>query len=294
MNFQNTILVNFSTFKTLRKEQAFSKKPILCLTIFFFTIAALQTAQDFLHAYLHGYEGYLADSLVFKIYWMLFIPILSFLFYHPAQIKEKIHSRMQGLVGITGVALLSVVHITLVALLIVVVSNLIFYHPFSFSTPFKYFASEHMYLTFFIYASGVAITFLYMDDKAVPKDNAIITSAQPYDQTADKFADFISISVQNKQIPIPVKDVICIQADRPYINIHTCSGQYLYTATLKEMLLKLGSHRFVRIHRSTIVNTSQVAQFKSRSNGDYDVTLKNGEVLRMSRNYYAAFRALMV
>ncbi|WP_162054582.1 LytTR family DNA-binding domain-containing protein [Pontibacter pamirensis] len=47
------------------------------------------------------------------------------------------------------------------------------------------------------------------------------------------------------------------------------------------------------MHRSTIVNTAQVEHIRSRSNGDYDVTLKNGEVVRMSRNYYPAFKELV-
>lgn len=293
MNIQNNTLASFSALKTLGKEQASIKNPFLYLTMFFFTIAALQTGQDFLHAHLNGYKGYLADSLIFKIYWMLFIPTLGFLFYHTAQIKEKIPSRLRWLVSIAGVALLSAVHITLTALLIVVVSSLFFYRPFSFSTPLNYFASEHIYLTLFFYASGVAFLFLYKNGKVGPKDTASIASPELHEHPSDKFADFISISVHNKQIPIPVKEVICIQADRPYVSIHTCSGQYLHAATLKDMLTKLGSPRFVRIHRSTIVNTEQVEHIKSRSNGDYDVTLKNGELVRMSRNYYAAFRELM-
>ncbi len=293
MNYQNNILANFSLLKTLGKKRAFSKKPILYLTIFFFTIAALQTGQDFLHAHLHGYEGYLADSLVFKIYWVLYIPILGFLFYRSAHIKEKIQSRLRWLVGIAGVVLLSAVHILLVALLIVMVSSLFFYRPFSFSTPLNYFASEHIYLTLFFYASGAAFIFLYKDGKAVAMNTASIASPALHEAPSDKFAEFISVSVQNKLIPIPAKDVICIQADRPYVSIHTCTGKYLHTATLKDMLTKLGTHRFVRIHRSTIVNTEQVEHIRSRANGDYDVTFKNGEVVRMSRNYYATFRKAM-
>ncbi|WP_162055422.1 LytR/AlgR family response regulator transcription factor [Pontibacter pamirensis] len=293
MNFQKDISAHFSHLKPLGQERAFNKKPVLYLTVFFFTIAALQTGQDFLHAHLHGYKGYLADSLVFKIYWVLFIPILSFLFYRSAQIKERIHSRLQWLVGMAGVALLSAVHILLVAFLIVVVSSLFFYRPFTFSTPLTYFASEHIYITLFFYASGAAFIFLYKDRKAVEMNTASIASPKLHEQPSDTFADFIPVSVQNKLIPIPAKDVICIQADRPYVKIHTCSGQYLHAATLKDMLTKLGAHRFVRIHRSTIVNTAQVEHIRSRSNGDYDVTLKNGEVVRMSRNYYPAFKELM-
>lgn len=262
------------------KEWAISKRPTLFLTIFFVAIAMLQTGQDFLHSHLNGYTRYLADSLIFKIYWILFIPVLSFLYYHAAEIEGK---RPRWWVGIAGTILVSVMHLVVVALLIVVVSHLFFHQPFRFFTPLRYFASEHFYLTLFFYGAGFVYIFFKKQQKSLP---AVATKAP-------ELPDFISVSAQNRLIPVPVNEVLYIRADRPYISLQTCKGCYLHAATLKDMQAKLNPLQFVRVHRSVIVNIKLVGHYTSRSNGDYDITMKNGGVVRMSRNYFPGFKKLL-
>ncbi len=289
MPYQNQILTNSSFLRTLVFEPTSGKRLVWFTTIFFLIIAALQTGQDFLHAYLNGYRGYLADSLIFKVYWIVFIPALSFLLYESPKIRKSTPEKFRWLIVIAGILLLSAAHILLVALLINMVSSLFFYNPFPITTPLHYFASEHVYLTLFFYSAGAAIIFRNKKEQSDTKEiNAI--SSRERQSTQDRLAEFISVSVQNKVIPIPTRAIICIVADRPYVRIQTNSGRYLHASTLKDMLDILGTGKFVRVHRSTIINREFVDHIKSRSNGDYDVTLRNGEVVRMSRNYYGAFR----
>lgn len=283
MRLQNDIFSTSSLVQFPAKEWRIAKNPQLLLTILFLAIAMLQTGQDFLHSYVNGYTGYLADSLVFKIYWILFIPVLSFLIFHAAEVKKKSRSYPGWLIGIAGTILLSVTHLLVVALLIVMVSHLFFYQPFRFSTPLRYFASEHFYLTLFFYGAGFAFIFYKKQQKRLP---ATATKAP-------EFPDFISVSVQNRLIPVPVNEVLYIRADRPYISLHTSKGSYLHAATLKNMHAQLNPLHFVRVHRSVIVNMRQVEHYTSRSNGDYDITMKNGEVVRMSRNYFPEFKKLL-
>ncbi len=266
---------------------ALSKRPVLLLAIFFCAIALLHTGQDFLHAHLNGYRGYLSESLLFKTYWLLFIPAGALVFRYGPLLRKQGPRYQKWLVGLTGATFFTLVHIAATALLIVLLSNVWFRQPFEVATPLRYFTSEHFYLTLFFYGAGFAFI-LYKKEKAVLPP----TEKPPQEPAASPF--FIPVSIHNKVVPVPVKDVLFISADKPYINIHTLSGNYLHTATLKEMEEKLAPSRFVRIHRATIVNTTQVAHYKSRSNGDYDITLTNGAVVRMSRNYYAGFKKVML
>lgn len=48
--------------------------------------------------------------------------------------------------------------------------------------------------------------------------------------------------------------------------------------------------KFIRIHKSNLVNIDFVESFVSRFNGDYDLTLSNNVTLRISRNYAADFK----
>ena len=47
----------------------------------------------------------------------------------------------------------------------------------------------------------------------------------------------------------------------------------------------LDPQRFVRIHRSTIVNADRVASLRSQINGEFYLTLKCGQELKLSRSY---------
>lgn len=51
---------------------------------------------------------------------------------------------------------------------------------------------------------------------------------------------------------------------------------------------QLDPESFVRIHRSTILNAARVDEILPEWHGDYDVRLRDGTVLRMSRTYRRA------
>jgi two-component system LytT family response regulator len=84
---------------------------------------------------------------------------------------------------------------------------------------------------------------------------------------------------------LPVAEVDWIEAADVYVTLHTAGQEILYRAALSEMAERLDARRFVRIHRSTIVNIDCVAQLEPLSHGEFDVVLKNGTRLRLSRTY---------
>ena len=55
--------------------------------------------------------------------------------------------------------------------------------------------------------------------------------------------------------------------------------------TMGELERRLDPERFVRIHRSTIVQLDRINDIVAAWHGDFDVTLQDGTVLRLSRNY---------
>ena len=67
----------------------------------------------------------------------------------------------------------------------------------------------------------------------------------------------------------------------------------MHKTTLGKIQEELQSDQFIRIHKSTIVNIQQIASFRSRQNGDYDIVLKDQTLLRLSRNYASDFKRVM-
>ncbi|WP_198683095.1 LytR/AlgR family response regulator transcription factor [Peristeroidobacter agariperforans] len=84
-----------------------------------------------------------------------------------------------------------------------------------------------------------------------------------------------------------------LEADDNYVHVHTASRKYLLRRTLQDLLAQLGEQRFARIHKSAAVNISAIASLTPLFKGDYEVALRGGMVLRLSRRYKDALFARM-
>jgi two-component system, LytTR family, response regulator len=76
-----------------------------------------------------------------------------------------------------------------------------------------------------------------------------------------------------------------LEAEDNYVQVHTAARRYLLRRTLQDLLMQLGEERFVRIHKSAAVNLSAIAALTPLFKGDYEVELRNGRALRLSRRY---------
>jgi two-component system LytT family response regulator len=86
---------------------------------------------------------------------------------------------------------------------------------------------------------------------------------------------------------IRVAEIDWIEAAGVYVNLHVADQQLLYRTALHELAERLDAQRFVRVHRSAIVNIESILQLEPVSHGEFDVVLKNGARTRVSRNYRA-------
>ena len=86
---------------------------------------------------------------------------------------------------------------------------------------------------------------------------------------------------------IRVVEIDWIEAAGVYVNLHVAGRQLLYRASLQELAERLDARRFVRVHRSAIVNIESIVQLEPVSHGEFEAVLKNGARTRVSRNYRA-------
>jgi two-component system LytT family response regulator len=82
-----------------------------------------------------------------------------------------------------------------------------------------------------------------------------------------------------------------LEADDNYVLVHTGQARHLVRRTLADLLLQLGEHRFVRIHKSAAVNLAEIDTFTPLFKGDHEIRLRSGAVLRLSRRYKDALFA---
>ena len=78
-----------------------------------------------------------------------------------------------------------------------------------------------------------------------------------------------------------------LEADDNYVHVHTADQAYVLRRTLRDLLQQLGEQRFVRIHKSAAVNIAEIEALSPLFKGDYELRLRSGKVLRLSRRYTA-------
>jgi two-component system LytT family response regulator len=118
------------------------------------------------------------------------------------------------------------------------------------------------------------ISFLSEGRQGVPSGAAVA----PY-------LERLLVKVGGRIIFLPTADVDWIEAAGVYVQLHTKGRKFLHRASLAELEAALDPGRFIRIHRSSIVNILSVRELLPHSHGDYTAVLKDGTRLKLSRSY---------
>jgi two-component system, LytTR family, response regulator len=95
-----------------------------------------------------------------------------------------------------------------------------------------------------------------------------------------------------RTLVIPYDEILWIEAEDYYVNIHARQRSTLARIPLKHLADGLDD-RFVRVHRSAIVNVAYVREVEPLASGDQRLMLSDGTELRVSRTYRAALEARM-
>lgn len=109
---------------------------------------------------------------------------------------------------------------------------------------------------------------------------------------AKVYSSTLAVKTGSRTDLISVEDVWYFHAEGPYVRVVTELRNYLIPEAIYELEEMLNPQRFLRIHRSVIVNTACITSIHSLLNGDHLLTLKNGKKLRASRTYRDAIKRL--
>ncbi len=76
-----------------------------------------------------------------------------------------------------------------------------------------------------------------------------------------------------------------IEAEGNYLRLHVGRESHLLRETMNRLASKLDPNKFLRIHRSTLVNIERIKELQPLFSGDYVVILRDGKQLTLSRSY---------
>ena len=103
--------------------------------------------------------------------------------------------------------------------------------------------------------------------------------------SVSSYSDVLAIKDAGEVSRVPVKDILWIDAAGDYMCVHTDDNTHILRKTMKQLEAVLDPRRFLRSHRSTIVNKSYIDKFCSQLNGEYYLVMTNGKELKVSRSY---------
>jgi two-component system LytT family response regulator len=85
---------------------------------------------------------------------------------------------------------------------------------------------------------------------------------------------------------LPVDQIRWIEAAGMYVTVHTRDGgAHLHRALLGSLERSLDARRFIRVHRSAIVNIEMVDELRQDAHGDHVIVLRDGTELRVGRRF---------
>lgn len=114
------------------------------------------------------------------------------------------------------------------------------------------------------------------------------------DRAKDKLAHFsprpriaerLAVKSRGELVFLNVADVDWIESAAYYACLHIGTSTHVLRRTLLELERDLDADKFMRIHRSVIVNLKRIHKLELQDGGDYEVVLQSGDRLRLSRRF---------
>ena len=116
-----------------------------------------------------------------------------------------------------------------------------------------------------------------------------VKSVDPGETPADRF----TIKDRGRVYFVAMAEVDYLEASGNYVELHVGSKSHLINDTMARLEAQLDPTRFLRIHRSQIVNVARIKELQPHFNGEYIVILHSGEKLKISRGYRDRARTVL-
>ena len=138
-----------------------------------------------------------------------------------------------------------------------------------------------------------AVAPLTLMGRASDRMGAAAAEGVPTEREA-AYLERITIRARNRILFLDAREVAWLEAYGNYVRFHVIPVEggepvvHTVRATLSSYVERLDPRRFLRIHRSVIVNVDVVRELHARRTGDFTLITRSGEKLTLSRNFRTA------
>ena len=99
-----------------------------------------------------------------------------------------------------------------------------------------------------------------------------------------EYLERIPVEMRGKVRVVPVSEIEFIVASGPYAELYSGDRKYVIRESMQNLEERLDPGVFIRTHRSVIVRLDLIDTLHKGAGGDYEVQLKSGRRLRVSRS----------
>ncbi|HEY0976433.1 MAG TPA: LytTR family DNA-binding domain-containing protein [Flavobacteriales bacterium] len=100
-----------------------------------------------------------------------------------------------------------------------------------------------------------------------------------------EFTESFTIRDKGREHVVAVDDILFLRAEGNYLKLVLADRSFLYRMTMNAVESELDPARFLRIHRSYVVNRSHVRSSRYDGNNEFVFTMANGERIVSGRSY---------
>lgn len=104
----------------------------------------------------------------------------------------------------------------------------------------------------------------------------------------------LMLAERGRIVVLSTHEIEFAQVVARHVKVFSGGHCYTFNSTIGELEKRIDSARFVRIHRSTLINIEYLAQMIPAAHGDYEVVLRRGTRLMLSRRYRARLEPFLL
>ncbi|MBL6616961.1 MAG: LytTR family transcriptional regulator [Reyranella sp.] len=201
------------------------------------------------------------------------------------------------LIHVAAVVPFSIVHTVGMAALRLLWFSAILGKPYSFPLTADRLAYEFAkdIVSYIMLSAGiVALHHILQRFPPVPAEPAAVEpSPSPPESVRMSLPERFAVRKRGKEIMVEVADIDWVEAAGNYAVLHVGGDTLEIRSSLTKLEGELDPKRFVRVHKSYVVNVSRIAEVTPWISGDWRIRLQDGAEVNLSRRYRQRFEALV-
>ena len=107
--------------------------------------------------------------------------------------------------------------------------------------------------------------------------------------SSTRYSEKLPVKLGNKVSFIKVNTIKYITASGYYAELFTDEKKHLLRESLSNLITSLDPNKFIRVHRSTIINLNEIGELVNSNYGEVDVKMNDKKLFRVSKSYKKVF-----